>query len=468
MSRSRKGNDRKNAGFTLVEIIVALSLVGLVMGVTGGFINFSFTAEKTVEDEYVLQSEMRLATEILNNAIRDASVTFVMPGAVSPDKIRNKWSYLGVSENEKEIVQYLWTEDPDGSNGKHVKKVLVADKDKITYRLRFGNKEKTKLISYNIKLDKEGGKSLTVASEVSAINSVAVDYTSSEKEPAALIAYRSDPRPQPEGNKKVSVVISMVLDDSGSMRYNMNGGTNTSSTNKARKTIMKAKADVLIDSFPENVKLGIVRFATDANNPSSLIELTSESKKTEAKDKIPQNANGGTNTGDGLRRAYHQLKGYSKSPGEEVLYYIILLTDGNPTYYSHTKRNGYTSSDDSTKVNADDYQVDADNMKYRGGTGSGDPKDNCINYTKTVGEKLLRADTGLKVKTFVIGFSGVSDEIIKAKTIASNCNPTGTNIDDIYFYANDEQSLGIAFDAIKESILLELWHIYGPYGKPEE
>jgi Mg-chelatase subunit ChlD len=372
-----------------------------------------------------------------------------------------------VSQDGTEFVQYVWTEDPDGSNGRHVKNVVISKRDGTKYSLILNNKNKTKLVGYDLELRKDDGRVINVSSTLAAINSVAVDYNSSERDPAAVIAYRTDERPKPGENKKVTIVISMVIDDSGSMGYAMNGGY-ANYSNKARKVIMKARADALIDSFTDNVVLGVVRFASDANYPSALIKLTDESTKLAAKNSIPTNASGGTNTGDGLRRAYYQLKSYVKSsPDEEVLYYIILLTDGNPTYYSHTA--GYRKYNyDNIAVAEADYQINNQNIDDRGGTGSSDPCSNSLNYTKTVGERLLRADTELNIRTFVIGFSGVTTDIDKAVTIASNCNTVGTDTSLIYFAADSETALGIAFDTIKESMLSEYWHIYGPYGRPEE
>jgi len=467
MSRRQIEPVRKKAGFTLVEVIVSIALIGMAFALAGSFINFSFTSEEKVESEYELQSELRLATELLNQSIRNASVTFVMPGSASSDTIVDEWSYFGTSEDGSEIVHYVWKEEPDGSNGRHEKRVIVSKREGTTYSLKFNNQTKTKLVGYKLELHKEDGRTLSVSSTLAAINSIAVDYNSSEQNPAAVIAYRTDERPKPGEGKKVTIVISMVIDDSGSMENKMDG-TSTYNNAKKRKTIMKGKADILIDSFTENVVLGIVRFASDANNPSGLTKLVDESTKVAAKNSIPTNASGGTNTGDGLRRAYYQLKSYVKSsPDEEVLYYIILLTDGNPTYYSHTAwYNKYRYND--RKVAADDYQIDDQNIDERGGTGSSDPYNNSLDYTKVVGERLLRADTGMGIRTFVIGFSGVASDITKARTIAEYCNPVGTDINTIYFEADSEESLGIAFDAIKESMLSEYWHIYGPYGKPEE
>ena len=74
----------------------------------------------------------------------------------------------------------------------------------------------------------------------------------------------------------------------------------------------------------------------------------------------------------------------------------------------------------------------------------------------------------LKIKTCVIGFSAVPSDISKAKEIALSANRPGTKAEDVYFEAGSEAELGIIFDTIREAILTEYWHIYGPYGKPND
>ena len=56
----------------------------------------------------------------------------------------------------------------------------------------------------------------------------------------------------------------------------------------------------------------------------------------------------------------------------------------------------------------------------------------------------------------------------KAKEIALSVNGPGTKAEDVYFKAGSEAELGIIFDTIREAILTEYWHIYGPYGKPND
>ena len=443
-----------NKGFTLVEIIIAITLIGLVATITGSMINFSFKAEKRLESEYEIQSEVRLATEVINNAIRNTSVTFLMNSKM-PDTKAADWNYIGLSSDGSKVIQYTW----NGTQKKHDEKTLLHAKDGLKYNLEFSNIEKTKLIDYTIGVQPQNGMKFDVSSSLAAANSLAIDYVKDNKNPASVLAYRLDERPKAGKDSKGAVVISMVLDNSGSMDKNLSNGT----SGRSRNNILQEKAKALIDSFPDNVNLGIFSYATDANNAggSQFIKLVDTSAKTKAKKKIPTRPEGGTNTGDALRRSYYQLKGYTKQLNEEPLYYTILLTDGNPTYHTSTSKNeNNQNKPENYKMN--DGNVDED---YIGGKGSSDPDNYSLNYAKAVGQNLM-VGGDLKIKTFVIGFSAVKSDISKAKEIALSANGSGTEVEDVYFEAGSEAELGIIFDAIREAILTEYWHIYGPYGKP--
>ena len=446
-----------NNGFTLVEIIIAITLVGLVATIAGSMINFSFKAEKRLESEYEIQSEVRLATEVINNAIRYTSVTVLMNGKMPDTKVAD-WNYIGLSSDGSKVIQYTWND----TLKKHDEKVLLKAKDGRKYNLEFSNEDKTKLIDYTIGVQPQNGMKFDVNSSLAAANSLAIDYVKDNKNPAAVLAYRLDERPKAGKDTKGAVVISMVLDNSGSMDKNLSNGT----SGPSRNSILQEKAKALIDSFPENVNLGIFSYADNANNAnnatgSQFIKLTNDSAKKDAKDKIPTSPEGGTNTGDALRRSYYQLKGYTKQPNEEPLYYTILLTDGNPTYHTST---GKKNKNDPKNYRMSSGDTDSD---YIGGEGSSDPDNYSLNYAKAVGQNLM-VGGDLKIKTFVIGFSAVKSDISKAKEIALSANGPGTKAEDVYFEAGSEAELGIIFDTIREAILTEYWHIYGPYGKPND
>ena len=58
--------------------MVVIVLIVLVVGVAGTFLNFSMNLERKSEEQYDLQADARYASEVLNNAIRNSSVTFTL------------------------------------------------------------------------------------------------------------------------------------------------------------------------------------------------------------------------------------------------------------------------------------------------------------------------------------------------------------------------------------------------------
>lgn len=445
----------EQSGFTLTELMVTIVLTGMVIGLAGIFFNFSFLSEKKVEDEYSLQASMRQASEVLNNSIRKSTVTFTLTEDVFGEAKKNKWNYFGV-EGGKEIVQYTWNE----SIATHDKKVLLTAPEGMSYNLYFSqNTPNSKLIQFNLECIKDGdaGKKIAVETELSAMNSIAVDDGGSVDNPAAAIAYRSDPAPTPEvitTSEEVTIAIALVLDESGSMADNMDGGRVTASK-PSRVSIMKNQANHLINQFAtQNIIACIIPFSSTANNPGTMKDCKRTSDVNDLKNKINNiDAEGGTNTGDGLRRAYYRLKAYNTAnPGKEIVNYIILLTDGNPTYRSSRTRSG-------------DAMLTADgNCSYIAGSGSESLSNMnyCMDYVQTIGG-MIAGDSAMPVRTFIIGFSGISSDVSRAHEIAEHCTGTGDNRKGTYIEANSEIELESTLRSITSTILNETWHIYGPY-----
>jgi len=456
---------KKRKGLTIVELMVTIILIGMVVTLAGSLFNFSSRAEKITVDEYDLQAEVRLATEILNKAIRNASVTFTISDELFGEAKKAKWSYFGI-EGNKEIVQYIWKPDPlNPDTGTHERHVLVSASDRVSYNLYFKqNIDNTRLLEFDLDcyIDGQEVRKIGISTELEALNSVAVEDGGSEEDPAVAIAYRSDPKPSPETvttHNEVQIAVALVLDDSGSMEFDMDGHNNYDhnfDSDNVRKDILKVQAKQLIDKFAamENVQVCIVPFAKSANNTGAMMDATTF--KSALKHDIDNlSANGGTNTGDGLRRGYHVLNNYNlANPGEEIVNYIILLSDGNPTYYSRKNGNYIIHENDINENN--DVE----------GTGRQEEPNmsNSVNYVNYIGQNLV-VGKAIDIKTFVIGFSNVPTEINRAENIAEHACTSVTNPVryGTYYEAGSEVELEDAFTDITQTILQETWHIYGPY-----
>lgn len=446
-------------GFTLVELIIVIAIIGLVFSVAGQFLGFSFMARNKTADEYDLQADVRLASTVLNNAIRNASVTFSLPEQVFAGAKKDKWNYFGI-ENRNEIVQYTW----NSTTNTHERSVLLDAKENIFYNLTFRQSQpNTKLLEFSLEAYVEGreDQKIAVHSELEALNSVAVEDGGSADAPAVALAYRSDAKPKPEEqttNTEVQIAIALVLDDSGSMAFDMNGRSSSSwnfDRHNVRTDILQAKAKALVDQFAAlgNIQVSIIPFANDADDAEAMRDATTQ--KDALKTSISRlDAYGGTNTGDGLRRAYYMLYDYnSANSGSEVVNYIILLTDGNPTYYSSTSSSSYVPQDNS-----------ADCRYVRGSGQQEEPNmTNAMNYVQHVGQNLVVGQS-LDIRTFVIGFTAISSEVSRARSIAEDaCTGAGDARKGTYYAATSAIELESVFNSITTTILQETWHIYGPW-----
>ncbi len=448
-------------GFTLVELMVVVALLTLVIFMAGSFITFSLRMEKQSEYEYDFQAAMRQASRIINNEVRQASVTFTLTKEYFEREKKAKWNYLGL-ENGKEVVQYTW----NPATNSHDRKILIASDAAISYNLSFSQVvPNSKLLRFSLQGINNGAANdrLTIASDLTAMNSLTVDDGGSPDNPAVAIAYRSDEAPKPEEvttGGHVTMLIALVLDDSGSMRWGMDGKPVTPA-NPSRLSIMKNEAKKLIDKFASlgNIQVAIIPFAMDANRAGHFVPCTVSDKpvlKTQIEALV---GSGGTNTGDGLRRAYHRIEEYNRThSGDDIVNYIILLTDGNPTFYSSsTRKNHYTPKLDGSNV---------PNSNYVFGTG-GEADENVnksVGYVYKVGQDLV-VGRSLDIRTFVIGFTAVPGGVTRAREMAEvACTSTvyesrkGT-----YYAAGSDIELESVFEEITTSILKETWHIYGPY-----
>lgn len=476
----------KKRAFTLIEIIIALALMSIVMLSVAGFLGIGFQGNRIAMHEIKFQSELRVAADRLNNSIRSSTVAFAVPQSNFESRKEN-WNYIGMekitsgsgssAEEHYEIVNYEW----DSVNRRHKRSVIVSGDKETVLGMSFKMNEKENNTPTGVSYDKnhnvlqfkltgvtkgqEHGK-IEIKTEVQALNALVVEDGGSVSSPATALAYRNDPTPKPgTQTTEVEIAIALILDTSGSMRQDMMGrfpGNPGYDGTKHRMTIMKKKTNELIATFAAipSAHISIIPFAGNAN-PRPFLKASE--KQTELENIVGTlSASGGTNTGDGIRRAYHQLMDFANRPensGKIIQYHMILLTDGNPTFTAvMTPPPGYYKQ-------GTDWQMDGGSIRYIGGVGY-DTDDNVnysMKYIKELGDDLI-VGGALDIKSYVIGFSGVPSNISRGELIAQYCNSTtnpartGT-----YYPATSEESLGIVYQTITDNILKETWHIYGPY-----
>ncbi|WP_425449555.1 VWA domain-containing protein [Dethiothermospora halolimnae] len=447
----------KNKGFTLIELIIAMALLSIIIALSFSVLNFSGKAFKVSTEEYELQSSMRLAVEEVNNIVRYSTALFTVPeSSFEEDNLTAGWDYFGVrnvkvNDNPKVIESEIVIYKYDGDMDTHIPQVIVPAKENITYDLFFDKTsphDKDKLLKFIIEASikkknsgDEGAKKITIESKTEALNALQVVDRGTDLSMATAIAYRSDDRPD-------SIVghIAMVLDTSGSMNLNLQGYS-ASEEKKKRINILKKEAKELITSFAKeaNVDISLVPFATSANKPKSF--KNAQSKVEELTNDIDGlEAEGGTNTGDGLRRAYYQLKSHNEEliEGTTANNYIIVLVDGETTFYSARRGSGRSL-----------YYITRDGDIYEStqvyGNGSSlDQKG--VDYVNKIGSMIK---TNNFAKVFVIGFSSGAGDV---NYIATACGASSEHV----YQAGSPEELNKVFSTIRQEIINDLWHLMGP------
>lgn len=454
---------KSRKGITLVEIVIAMALLGLVLSSAYSMLFFSNRVHRKGIDEYELQASMRLVSEHTNQISRFSTAVFTIPrSSFREDNLTDGWNYIGILEDS--IVKYEY-KDVNGVPS-HVKTVLVPADPNIEYKLAF-SKDASDTLEKNILFtiqafakdrtattDDDGNPigHFNIASEVESLNALQVIHKGTALNPAVALAFRSEARNRPEFSYEQPVAqIAMVLDTSGSMNWNMQGrDTNNVEERRIRKLQNAAKD--LVNKFAaaqHTVSISLVPFATDANNPMAFRNARTETSTLISYIDSLTNwwgeaAGGGTNTGDGLRRAYYRItNGRSAHSGAVIKDYIIILVDGVTTYSTvyNSNRNQYFTGNGN--VTSSHY------IK-----GPGNENNAFVNeYVRVIGNMIV-ADGN--IKTYVIGFSSNPDDYGNINQIAED---TGA---EKVFTATDYDELNLIFDEIRKNILNELWHIDGP------
>lgn len=457
-----KKNDK---GFTLIEIIIAMAIMSLVGLVAFSILRFADKMVKLSSDEYEFQFATRSVLDSTSKTIRYSSALFTIPkSSFRADNLCDGWDYIGLQEvvitpasgstpavKGFEVIKYQF----DDTTNTHVPSVIMPAQVGTSYEFVFNKinpQDVDSLLQFTIKKYTEGrvdefgnpAPELSIISEVEAKNALQVIDLGSVLDPAIAVAFRLQDR-----TTNVVGHVAMVLDKSGSMSDNLAGGT----YGTKRITILKNEATTLINSFAkeENVDIQLVPFATSANNPNPFYSAKTQ---TSSLLNIVNNltALGGTNTGDGLRRAYRGLVAHNAAagPGVKCSNYLIVLVDGVTTFGSVISNLNRTFVTDNSNV--------SENRISSGGQiiGNGSTLDTeGTNYVNTIGA-LIKKDNFARV--YVIGFSSINSELNSVNDIAAACGATSDHV----YRAGSATALEDVFESIRQDIVNDLWYLQGP------
>ncbi|MGL5439742.1 MAG: VWA domain-containing protein [Filifactoraceae bacterium] len=498
---------RLNA-FTLPELIMSMSLSIIVIGLAIQLLNISASGLYSATAEVKLQTNARLLISQINNSVKYSDAIFTIPkSSFRSDNISPGWNYIGIMDNveikdrknpdgtvfKTRALVHLISQDEKGNpkgdpekdniitvnGGTFVQKVLgysYIDENtgnEISFDLVFTKddpNDSSRKLKYALETVLKPKNSnpedyLSFITGLEALNSLQVIHRGSESDPSVAIAYR-------KGGDDLSVAhIAMVLDISGSMKWDMYGNETGVNASDERISILKNRGTEFIDNMSKdgNIDIGLFPFSEVADlsmytKPLQTKDIFKKSNVDSAilKNRINQlKADGGTNTGDGLRLAYYKLLDHNKTLNakEKPVNYLIILVDGDSNVASYDK--------DYLNIVTDDREYGYENTA--GSLYTNQFRDYYGNFNQSAWEKssIGHANSSIKlmgdmykkknIETFFIVFSkSVTTEGVKSIKDSFSLD------NDHIFRADDDIKLKKTFDKIQEKIRYDLWYLNGP------
>ncbi|MDX9917458.1 MAG: VWA domain-containing protein, partial [Gudongella sp.] len=319
-------------GITLVELLIALGLISTIIGISTNLVLVGNKTQKLTVKEYAMQSDIRIATEKTNEAVRYSKAIFAVPETfvASVDTMDPGWNYLMATPDGKRIVNMVYDDELE----KHVENVIVDESADISYYIKFENDSSAehnnvlqyKIYAYNVnKFGQKVNEKLIFESSVDAVNAIQTVDKGSSTSPSVALAYRSDGQTSGKGKNEIAY-ITIIIDVSGSMKEAPDGKTASKSKPSRIDNVKKAligdgkvtdNGIIQMFSKEDNVFISLVPFARTANypnpnantNPSAVHPIFEAYESGDSNSLITTiknlKADGGTNTGDALRRAYY-------------------------------------------------------------------------------------------------------------------------------------------------------------------
>ncbi|HZX21486.1 MAG TPA: vWA domain-containing protein [Clostridia bacterium] len=479
---------KNRKGVTLVELILALALIGIIIAIGTNIFLIGNKSQKAAVLEAEMQANTRLVSEHINNIMRFATKTHTIPRSsfqYSEDGVRDPiTSYIGITKEGHVVI------DEPGEAGQPRKiQYLFKKQEGIDYEIIFdtvsdadGN-EMDKVLSFSIVGKRDGKIVNEIVSKVDILNSINIDHLGTPSDPAVALAYSMvDPGSQEWIEMSPDAYITLVLDRSGSMAWDMDGKSTYINNNK-RIEILKEKALKMMDRLANldfNIYVSVVPFSNNANNPYDFINLQDTNGLTEVKNLINGlSADGATNTGDGIRRAYYRLRNKAdnlKSTGQiddysDITQHMMILVDG--------ETNTETRKITGTFL----WFVTAEHMTFEDGNTNNSVAvgnrrtvsvgDNNNNYVNFIGDNLIKpykyTHEGVEkqaINSFVIGFSNLTKDHNSLQAIGNSV--LGKQFEHLdgtmkpYILATNADELDFAFEQFEAEVENSLWVITRP------
>ena len=485
---------KEQKGLTVIELLLVLSMLSIIIVGSLNLLSFGNRAHRLAESEAQVQSSARLISEHINQVTRFATAAHTVPRSSFQDADYRdpEWSYVGINQNGDVVI------DLPGSPREVT--IIAEKQDDISYELEFlrvYNEEGSltdKIAGFSIKGFRNGVLVNTIFSQAEVLNALQVEHKGSTGNPAVALAFSTIEPGSPEFIQVTpDAHIAMVIDISGSMASDMSGGN----SGKSRITILKETLFPMIDKLSNmgfDIYVTLVPFSTHANDPLTYKNVNKNNpvnagypnsgELADLKNSVEALTPGGwTNTGDGLRRAYYQLKNaesdyLANNPGKshsDFTQHMMVLVDGATNRETRTVTSRVCtrwvffwclnwSAESVLTINSDSNITNANSV---GNNYAGEVATHDNAYVNALGT-LVQAnkhDGEQIIKTFVIGFSALSSDHVNLDAIGNATNAkefdhNGTT--KRFVIATDASELDFAFGNFVEEVSTSLWSIYGP------
>ncbi|WP_462274274.1 VWA domain-containing protein [Filifactor alocis] len=556
-----------NKGFTLAEMILAVSLGIIILTLGIQLISLSSRGSVFATKEKELQDANRIFLERTNNSIKYATAVFTVPtktfNATDNSKLSKDWNYIGIKKDvtiparltssgkehqaQTALVnlkyvgsgaiapsvslgedQTLITAIKSGGEKLYYVQTIIAFSEEVNgtefiYDVVFSKTDSSKFLSskegkgldYKLNVKAMNGTGTTktevdygtVLSKITALNSLQVVDKGTPENPAVALAYRTDNIVKNKGG--VYGVVSMVVDTSGSMKLNIQGNK-TDDVNIQRIGILKKHAKTLLDKFSatKNTDVMIVPFASTTKKTGGQFPkfYSASTDKLKLENEIRNlNADGGTNTGDGLRYTFYEMGKHNQTITRDYKDYLIILVDGassssfitEPIKDNNVKNlkfldnnKFYNEFDDlnlqtdsvyivQTYLNGKTRLLIPPKIRYHEGIEYNSHGEHGKNYVTHIAKnlydnpyaKISNRDSAAAIdrmikegNVFLIGFSEdvVNDPALKKIAEDFHIDTKAQGDQKRYFEATSEADLSAALSGIGAAITKDLWMINGP------